>query len=363
MKIIATMIIKDEEKNLHRCLGSIKDLIDDIVIVDTGSTDKSIEIAKSYGAYVYNQPWQNDFSFHRNYSIYKATEVAGGKDFWFFVIDGDEELHKFQVTKDQFKERLNKLPERVSGLAMTVYEVEHNEPSMYWTGTRFFRSDRNFHYENIIHNKAKVDGLVAGTDMLLYHYGYSDKKVMAKKRDRTLPLLLERIENDPEDYNALFYACLTTLGKDDYQTGIDYGVKCLEIIPVSDPRDLNYYGLLYYSIGWGYIRLNDFDHAHNWFMKGLSFFPNDIDLNYGMAQIGYFCGKDEILKEHGNKYLQAVGIFKEKMELNFPKFENAFKPDEATVSQRHVHRARDVNIKEVKKWMDKAGVYESTEGK
>ena len=88
MKIIATMIIKNEEKNLPRCLDSIKDFIDEVVVVDTGSTDRSVEIMKSYGAHVFYRPWDNDFSAARNESIKRAIEVAGGdKDFWHFIIE------------------------------------------------------------------------------------------------------------------------------------------------------------------------------------------------------------------------------------------------------------------------------------
>ena len=68
------MITKNEEKNISRCLDSIKDIVDEIIIVDTGSTDKTIEIAKSYGANIYHYKWNNDFSKARNVSLQKATK-------------------------------------------------------------------------------------------------------------------------------------------------------------------------------------------------------------------------------------------------------------------------------------------------
>ena len=67
--ISACMIVKNEEEMLPNCLESIRSWVDEIIIVDTGSTDKTVEIAKSYGAKIYNQVWTKDFSFHRNYSI------------------------------------------------------------------------------------------------------------------------------------------------------------------------------------------------------------------------------------------------------------------------------------------------------
>ncbi len=93
------MIVKNEEDNLPRCLESIKDIVDEIIIVDTGSTDKTVEIAKSYGAKVYYLKWNNNFSEARNESLKYAT-----KD-WILILDGDDELRA--QYKENFKVLLN----------------------------------------------------------------------------------------------------------------------------------------------------------------------------------------------------------------------------------------------------------------
>ena len=67
------MIVKNEEENLPRCLDSVRDVVDEIVIVDTGSTDRTVEIAESYGAKVFYHPWEGSFSKARNYSLKYAT--------------------------------------------------------------------------------------------------------------------------------------------------------------------------------------------------------------------------------------------------------------------------------------------------
>ena len=82
--ISACMIVKNAEELLPQCLESVKDVVDEIIVVDTGSTDKSIEIAESYGAKMYHHPWENDFSKHRNQSIGYATGD------WILWIDADE---------------------------------------------------------------------------------------------------------------------------------------------------------------------------------------------------------------------------------------------------------------------------------
>lgn len=80
------MIVKDEEQQLGRCLKSAISFVDEIIIVDTGSTDQTCEIATSYGARIYHHPWEGNFSKHRNQSL----EYARGR--WIFQLDADEEL-------------------------------------------------------------------------------------------------------------------------------------------------------------------------------------------------------------------------------------------------------------------------------
>ena len=67
------MIVKNEEKHLPRCLDSVRDLVDEIVIADTGSTDRTVEIARRYTEQVYGFPWRDDFAAARNFSFSKAS--------------------------------------------------------------------------------------------------------------------------------------------------------------------------------------------------------------------------------------------------------------------------------------------------
>ncbi len=84
MKINLVMIVKDEERTLERCLKAAKPLVDDIIIADTGSTDRTVEIARQMGAAVYPFTWVDDFSAARNF----ALEKSDGD--WNLVLDADE---------------------------------------------------------------------------------------------------------------------------------------------------------------------------------------------------------------------------------------------------------------------------------
>src|SRR6201996_4452624 len=86
------MIVKNEERFLAECLESIKDLVDEINIVDTGSTDRTVEIARSYGANVIFREWRNDFAWARNEALQMATKR------WTLILDADEELESESVS-------------------------------------------------------------------------------------------------------------------------------------------------------------------------------------------------------------------------------------------------------------------------
>src|SRR3989338_5500840 len=87
------MIVKNEEKYLEQCLNSVKDIADETIIVDTGSTDKTKEIAKKFKARVFDFKWSDDFSEARNESLKHATKE------WILVLDADEIIDKNGLEK------------------------------------------------------------------------------------------------------------------------------------------------------------------------------------------------------------------------------------------------------------------------
>ena len=116
------MMIKNEEKNLRRCLDSLQPLRESIpselIIVDTGSEDNSIAIAKEYTDKVYTHPWNNDFSAMRNITIGYA---AGG---WVLIIDADEELVEDKGIIELFRK---KIPSEVAGAYLQVKNLTSSQ--------------------------------------------------------------------------------------------------------------------------------------------------------------------------------------------------------------------------------------------
>lgn len=310
------MIVKNEEEMLPRSLKSIRHLVDEIIVVDTGSTDRTIEIACSLGAKVYLHPWQNDFGKHKN----QAINYARGD--WFIIIDADEELDASQISKEHLKQELVRLSSEVHSLALTLKDRnKKGEVTHTFKVPRLFRRGVGIRYEGAIHEQPTIRGRVGNSDMVLNHYGYDlDMSRMDKKFEMTKFLLLERVKEDPQDHDAYFYLCMLLAPEREIEKGIEYGKKCLEILPETDDCACEFYYSLYFIIGMGYLRLNDSEKALKWIRKGLEVFPDDVDLNAALTEIGVHRREDSLILEGGLKYMEVVNLFRKRPQIANTRF-------------------------------------------
>jgi len=184
------MIVKNEEKNIARCLDSIKNIVDEIVIIDTGSTDQTIQKAKEFGAKIYRFPWSNDFSAARNQALRKT------KGQWILILDADESLEMAEVNR--LRQTLRAAKEE--GFYLSIYNYQGEDPSNYTRtyGLRLFRNNPLYRYAGKIHEqilpaikKADPKALIAWSPLVIHHYGYLKDTVTAKdKAGRNLEILL-----------------------------------------------------------------------------------------------------------------------------------------------------------------------------
>ena len=228
------MIVKNEEDYLPQCLESIKDLVDEIIIVDTGSTDRTVEIAKSYGAKVYYFKWNNNFSEARNESLKYAT-----KD-WILILDADDELHR--EYQENLKLLLNmEMDEKAIYFFETLSHygdcIDNNNVTIN-LNPRMFKNNSEVHYEGEIHNQL-VSSLnrydIICNTIKIHHYGYLNKSITSKnKRNRNITILNEKIKK--ESNNTFNYYNLgneyTALG--DAKQALEYYYKAYENF---NPRD------------------------------------------------------------------------------------------------------------------------------
>jgi glycosyltransferase involved in cell wall biosynthesis len=292
LKLSICMMVKNEENNLSRCLDSLKYLMkkikSELIIVDTGSSDNTVEIAKSYTSSVYFHPWNNNFSEMRNITISYA------KGDWIFIIDADEELKDCTDIIKFFNQP--KLENMYSSCLLRVHNF--GTPSMskrdysYASSPRLFRNDGFFHYEGIVHNQPKSRGKVLSLDSMIWHYGYDhlDKDLMERKFIRTSELLKTELNKDP---NNVYYR---------YQLAISYAMheewdKALQEIRVAynaakqneiEPQSNYLYGP--YAL---YAFVNKrYEEAEKICNEGITLESDYIDLHFYLARIYKLQGRN-----------------------------------------------------------------------
>jgi len=189
------MIVKNEEANLPGCLTSARALVDEIVVVDTGSTDRTKEIAAGFGACVHDFPWQDDFAAARNESLRFAT----GK--WIFWLDADDRLdienrNKLRALFDQLgDENVAYLMKCRSTARVGATQVEH---------ARLFRNDPRIRWQYRIHEQIipsviASGGTVQSCDLVIWHTGYEDPVLWRQKLARNHSILLLATRELPDD--------------------------------------------------------------------------------------------------------------------------------------------------------------------
>lgn len=186
LKISACYMVKNEEKNLPRSLDSLKSQVDEIIVVDTGSNDRTIEIAESYGARIIETPWNDDFSTPRNMAI----EAVSGDCIIF--LDADEYFaspKKVRPAIEKFSGKDAILIPRIN-----IDEANDNiEMSRDWCA-RIFKNADHLRYRGLIHENItdikheRLDYTFGNEDLTIYHTGYGTQIIDNKLR-RNLALI------------------------------------------------------------------------------------------------------------------------------------------------------------------------------
>jgi glycosyltransferase involved in cell wall biosynthesis/Tfp pilus assembly protein PilF len=196
------MIVKNEENNLGDCLRSVADLVDEMIIVDTGSTDRTKEIARDFGARIFEFPWIDDFAAARNESLRRARRD------WVFWMDADDRLDP--ANREAFRRARERLSPAYFGYVMKCLCL----PGGAGVGTvvdhvRIFRNHPQIRWEFRIHEQIlpsirKLGGEVTWIDVVVHHIGYQDAEIKKRKRERDLRLLTLADTEQPDDPFTLF---------------------------------------------------------------------------------------------------------------------------------------------------------------
>ena len=229
LNLSVCLIVKNEEKFLAQCLKSIRALAQQIVVVDTGSTDRTVEIAKEFGAEIHSFAWCDDFAAARN----AALEHATGD--WILMLDADEELPEAQHEK--IRADMKKSDVIAYRLPLVNREKENEGQSFV---PRLFRNAPGVYYSGRIHEQVfpslmaagKPWGLATrfGTAQLLHH-GYTKEMVRDRNKiERNLKLLRQAVEENPTDANLMMNFGLELVRSDDLAGGVEKYREAFELM-------------------------------------------------------------------------------------------------------------------------------------
>ncbi len=214
------MIVKNEEKHLDNCLSALKKFMDQIscelIIVDTGSTDRTKEIAYKYTDQVYDFEWIDDFSAARNFGLEKAK----GK--WFMFLDADEYLDEDCSQLVTFFQHPEVYEKYNSGTYIVrSYLDTATKESIDFQASRLIRMDKDVRFFGKIHESLPLRSPLIYFNTLFHHYGYisNDPNYLKKRTERNLPLMLAEYEEKPNDgriIGALIDGCTDNVEKAKY---------------------------------------------------------------------------------------------------------------------------------------------------
>ncbi len=309
-----SMIVKNEEKMLRGCLESAEKIVDEIVIVDTGSTDRTIEIAKEFGAKIYHFDWINDFAAARN----EAIKHSKGR--WILYLDADERISQFEIQK--FRKSLSELSENSGGLICTI-----ESPHAKLTGgeSDVHRGSYPRIFRNLGIDKVKFQGRVheqispslkendlqlLQSDIIIYHLGYDQSRdIMEGKIERNYRMLLQHVREEPTNGYA-WYQLGQTLGhmnlKKEAEETIKFALKCGNLSPMIEASA---------TASLAQFTGNDkrFEEALKWSTRSLELTPNSL---YAMNLRAY-----SLL--HLGKFEEAEKEFEKTLELKSKFYNNA----------------------------------------
>lgn len=268
MKLTLCMIVKNEEATLPACLSSVKDVADEIVVLDTGSCDRTFDIAKDFGARVYSYEWSNDFAAARNQSLKYATGD------WILVLDADEVLVPEIIP--QMKEAMQN--ERFILINLIRHEVGAAQ-SPYSLVSRLFRHHPDIYFSHPYH--ASVDDSIIRileqekerwqiatlSSVAIKHYGYESKVIASRDKFKIAQQSMEAyLKNHPNDIYTCNKLAALYIEKGQVEQGLELLESALQMPTKIDPPILYE---IYFHLGIAYTRLKKISKAKNYYRQAI----------------------------------------------------------------------------------------------
>ena len=273
-KISLCMIVKNEEAHLPACLNTVADLVGEVIVVDTGSTDATRQAAERFGARVYDFPWCDSFAAARNESLRHATGD------WILWLDADDRID--EVNRQRLRTLFANLPDE-TGAYLMRYVALHDAVvggSSAVDHAQMFRNHPQIRWEYRVHEQIlpaveRLGGWVRPTDVVIHHLGYQDAVVVRRKLERNGRLLELDYADHPDDPLILFNLGRTLLRLDRVAESVPHLAHSLRELPAGLEHILRTaYALLVEA----HCRLGQFPQALGVCQEGRVRYPDDLQL-------------------------------------------------------------------------------------
>lgn len=299
------MIVKNEENFIEQCLKSVQGIVEEIIIVDTGSTDRTLEICKKYDASIFSYPWNDHFAEARNFGLAKATGD------WILWLDADEELETGQ--EQMLKQTLENPNAAMYFMPVINYygesfPVDPQKAFLYYQ-PRLFQNHKGIQFFNRIHETPlfpKNHDASFTTDYLeipIHHYGYIDELTATRnKSERNLQLIQEEYKDPDHSPWIEYHLANEYYRRGDINKAFDYinnSIFRFLLNGIKPPSIL--YRLKYGMI----VDTQSFDYALEGIEKAIALYPDYVDLHFLKGLIHF----------QTSHYDEALACFEKCLEL------------------------------------------------
>jgi len=274
------IIAKDAEKELERCLSSIKNIANEVILVDTGSKDNTPLIARKKGVKVYSFRWNNDFSAARN----EALKYV--KNQWVLFIDTDEELVSENLI--EFFRLLDE--QKKDSYYLQIENLLEGKEKTIVNRCRLFKSNSGYRYRGVIHETPEIDitktGKIAKEIIYIKHYGYN-RHFFDPERKKQRNLALIKGKNALENK---IYLLSELDNKTNSQEKINLITEILKFLKQKSEKEISedlFYAGFYKEAFNTFFLLPDLLTAEKFVLEGIRLFPNELTL-LSMAGNLYF---------------------------------------------------------------------------
>ena len=305
MKLSIGMMVKNEEKHLEQCLCSLTPILDridsELIIVDTGSNDRTIEIAKKFTDKVYFHKWNNNFAEMRNITL---SYCSGD---WFFYIDGDEVIEDCKGIIDFFNSGEYKNYKSATYNIKNLTDLNDENNYSVFPALRIFKKDKDFKFTGAIHNQPAFKKPIKALNVWIKHFGYisTDKELMEKKFKRTSEILKNELIKDPGNIYYMYQLSVSYGMHYDNENAVTEIEKAYAYIKENEINISEYICVLQQLCS-SYLNTNNYFQVIKYASEWLIYDNNSIDAHFFLGYSYFMLSKNEKALNYMEKYVEII---------------------------------------------------------